>query len=137
MPLVFAHNEVNLSDGSYADILGERYEYPRSYRNLIQPGERFVYYRGGRRRKGTRQTPVYLGTGIVGKVTQVNNTLFRCTIENFAPFKQPVPFKNVDGKYFEPEANNRKAVGFYFQTGVRQIDENAYQAIVKAGRVGS
>jgi hypothetical protein len=132
MPLVFAQNEVNVSDNSYADVLGESYEYPARYRNAIQPGERFVYYRGGRRTTGSREVPVYLGAGTVGDVTEVGDR-FRCTIHNYTPFEDPVPFKDADGKYLEPEANNRKAVGFYFEPGVRTIDEDAYHAICKAG----
>ena len=37
MPLVFAQNEVSLSDKEYADVLDKSYEYPSRYRNLIQP----------------------------------------------------------------------------------------------------
>jgi hypothetical protein len=132
MPLVFAQNEANLSDISYADVLGESYEYPARYRFLIQPGERFVYYRGGRRTHGPRETPVYLGAGTVGGVTEIGER-FRCSIENYKPFKRPVPFKDAKGRYREPEANNRKAVGFYYEPGVRTIDQNTYDAICRAG----
>lgn len=133
MPLVLTQNEVNLSDDSYADVLGERYEYPFKYKNVITSGERFVYYRGGRRKKGARELPVYLGTGVIGNIVPVSTELFQCTIENFMPFARPLPFKDDSGKYREPEANNRKAVGFYFQLGVRYIDDESYQAIVGAG----
>ena len=43
MPLVFAHNEENLSDKDYADIVGEVYEFPLNYKGMVQPGEQFVY----------------------------------------------------------------------------------------------
>jgi hypothetical protein len=135
MPLVFAQNEVSLSDLSYADVMGESYEYPARYKGLVQPGEQFVYYRGGRRTRGPRVTPVYLGAGIVGHVTEVGDR-FRCSIRDFKPFTNPLAFKDAKGLYREPEANNRRAVGFYFQTGVRTIDQAAYDAICKAGARG-
>jgi hypothetical protein len=101
----------------------------------VQPGERFVYYRGGRRTHGPRVTPVYLGAGMVGHISEVGGR-FRCTICDFKPFTNPPPFKDANGLYREPEANNRRAVGFYFQTGVRTIDQAAYDAICKAGEHG-
>jgi len=131
MPLVFTQNEVSLSEIDYADDLGKSYEYPSRYRKLIQVGERFVYYRGRRRADGSSQTPSYLGIGTVGEIREVGDRL-RCTVEHYQPFKNPVPFK-LGGVYREPEANERSAVGFYFQVGVRPIDEASYDAIVVAG----
>ncbi len=131
MPLVFTQNEVSLPEIDYADDLGKSYEYPSRYRKLIQVGERFVYYRGRRRADGSSQTPSYLGIGTVGEIREVGDRL-RCTVEHYQPFKNPVPFK-LGGVYREPEANERSAVGFYFQVGVRPIDDASYDAIAVAG----
>lgn len=131
MPLVFTQNEVNLSEHDYADVLGETYEYPSNYRNLIQPGEQFVYYRGRRRASGGSTTPSYLGVGIVSEVSHVGDR-FRCSITNFRQFTPPLPFKTGDG-YLEPEANTRSPVGFYFQTGVRRLDQDAFDRICALG----
>lgn len=131
MPLVLTQNEVNLSDLEYADVLGETYEYPARYRTLILPGEQFVYYRGRRRADGSTTTPAYLGTGVISRVSQIGDR-YRCTITNYQPFDAPVGFK--DGQtYREPAANSRKAVGFYFQVGVRALDQAAFDAICRAG----
>ncbi|PXW31277.1 UNVERIFIED_CONTAM: uncharacterized protein DUF3883 [Williamsia faeni] len=131
MPLVLTQNEVNLSNLEYADVLGETYEYPARYRTLILPGEQFVYYRGRRRADGSTTTPSYLGTGVVSTVNEIGDR-YRCTITNYQPFEKPVGFK--DGQtYREPPANSRKAVGFYFQVGVRSLDQIAYDAICRAG----
>ena len=59
MPLVFTQNEVNLTNIDYADVVGEVYEFPTKYRNIVEPGEQFVYYRGRRRAGGSSQTPEY------------------------------------------------------------------------------
>lgn len=56
----------------------------------------------------------------------------RHTVVDYQPFAKPVPFK-VDGIYREPEANQRTAIGFYFQVGVRPLDQKAFDAIVKSG----
>ncbi|MEV8195623.1 DUF3883 domain-containing protein [Rhodococcus pyridinivorans] len=131
MPLVFTQNEANLSEYEYADVLGESYEYPSRYRNLIQPGEQFIYYRGRRRAAGRSQTPVYFGTGIVGEITSYGDR-YRCTILQYQPFETPVEFK--DGvSYREPAANSHGSVGFFFQNGVRSIDQDSFDAICQIG----
>jgi hypothetical protein len=131
MPLVFTQNEVSVAEIDYADVLGKVYEYPPRYRTLIQPGERFVYYRGRRRADGSSQTPSYLGCGTVGKITEIGERL-RCTVVDYQEFKHPVLFKVCD-IYREPDANQRKAIGFYFQVGVRSIDQRAFDKILAAG----
>ena len=131
MPLVFTQNDVSLADIDYADELGKVYEYPSRYCKLIQPGELFVYYRSRRRADGSSQTPAYIGCGAVGEITDLGER-FKCTVLDYRPFPEPLPFK-LDNAYREPEANKRKAVGFYFQVGVRLIDQNAYDAIINAG----
>ncbi len=120
MPLVFTQNEINLTD-----------EFPNKYLKIIQPGEQFVYYRGKRRADGSIDTPAYLGTGIVGSVFPVGER-FQCSITNYQPFEPPVPFKEGT-LYVEPTANTRKAVGFYFQEGVRKLDQPAFDAICTRG----
>ena len=131
MPLVFTQNDVSVAEIEYTDVLGEVYEYPARYRTLIQPGEAFVYYRGRRRADGSSQTPSYLGCGIVGNIAEFGDR-FRCTIEEYRPFKRPVPFKSGDF-YREPEANNRTAIGFYYQVGVRPIDQRSFDEICEVG----
>jgi hypothetical protein len=131
LPLVLTQNDVSVAEIDYADVLGKVYEYPSRYRKLIQPGERFVYYRGRRRADGSSQTPTYLGCGTIGKITEIGDR-FRCTVENYQEFKHPVLFR-VGDSYREPEANQRRAVGFYFQVGVRPIDQRAFDKILAAG----
>ncbi|QZS52664.1 DUF3883 domain-containing protein [Rhodococcus opacus] len=131
MPLVFTQNEANLSEHEYADVLGESYEYPRKYRKLIQRGEQFVYYRGRRRAAGGSRTPAYFGTGIVGEITSYGDR-YRCTILEYQPFQAPVEFKDGES-YREPSANSHASVGFFFQSGVRPIDQGSFDAICQVG----
>lgn len=131
MPLVFTQNEINLADVEYGDVLGELYEFPSQYINIVKPGEQFVYYRGKRRADGSIGTPNYFGTGIVGAVNTVGER-YQCSITNYQPFDPPVPFR-IGDLYLEPTANTRKAVGFYFQQGVRKLDQIAFDAICAIG----
>ncbi len=66
MPLVFAENEETESGITYQDRTGVSYQYPRAYRRIIRSGERFVYYKGRRKRGGGRAPQVYFGVGLVG-----------------------------------------------------------------------
>lgn len=135
MPLVFAHNEENLSDKDYADIVGEVYEFPLNYKGLVQPGEQFVYYRGRRRPDGPSEPQVYFGTGLVGPVYP-SGERFQCLITNYQPFNPEVPFKK-DGSYREPGATKYhlagKPPGKFFTNGVRPIDQMSFDAICEDG----
>src|ERR1041384_3835193 len=119
MPLVFAESEVTAAGISYADHTGSSYQYPNRYRRAIQPGERFVYYKGRRRRDGTRATQIYFGTGVVGRseVDSGHPDRLICEVLDYHPFSKPVPFKDEGGMYFESGADRRG----YFQPGVRTI----------------
>lgn len=131
MPLAITQNEVNLSEHSYADVLGETYEYPSKYKSLIQPGEQIVYYRGKRRISGGDVTPSYLGVALVSDV-QLAGDLWRCSITDFRPFDPPLPFKTAD-HYLEPAANSAEYKGLYFQDAVRLLDQTAFDAICESG----
>lgn len=132
MPLVLTQNEVTESGHDYGDVLGVSYEYPQRYRNLISAGERFVYYRGRRTTIGPTQPQVYLGTGIIGPISPSSTEgLLTCLIEEYRPFRQPVPFKLGDD-YLEAGAGKfGRRAGLYFRNGVRWISEREYLAILE------
>jgi hypothetical protein len=131
--LVFAMNDSSESSIEYADIAFEAYEYPAQYRKKIQPGRPFVYYRGRRRVGGGRQPQVYLGTGIVGDIREsATPGRLICQVLDPDEFVEPLPFKNDDGTYLEPGGSRSG----YFQQGVREIPEDAFQRIVALGGGG-
>ncbi len=135
-PLVLVENEAT-AGGHYdhwADITGERYQYPNQYRKKIQPGRRFIYYRGSRRTDGGRGTPEYFGQGVIGEVRldqdvpsgeSKSGRRWSCDVVDYQPFAEPVAFR-IDGKHFEDIPKNRWGVA------VREISEDAYSAIVQA-----
>lgn len=133
MPIVLTQNEATESGHTYADVLGRHYEYPLRYRNLIRPGERFVYYRGRRTRSGGTRPQVYLGSGVIGptRPSGLEGRLV-CDIEDYVPFPSSVPFKDAGG-YLEPGAMSYAKVGLFFRTGVRAIDEASFLRILQLG----
>jgi hypothetical protein len=128
--LVFASNPTTSSGHQYADIVGVQYEYPRTYRNQIQPGRRFAYYRS---REGAVQ-PYYWGTGIVGDVRPSEHPdRLICAVLDYQEFEQPVPFRDPSGDYLEPGG----AVRGYYQRGVRTIPDAVFDRIVEFGSAAS
>lgn len=130
MPLVLAESEATESGIRYEDRTGVEYQFPRMYLRLMQPGERFVYYRGRKRESGGRVPQVYFGTGIIGPVRpdplHPNRSL--CEILDYVAFEAPVFFKRGPSDYLESGGERR---GF-FQRGVRTISEADFAMIVAA-----
>lgn len=133
MPLILTQNERSESPVVYDDHLGISYEYPPRYQSLIDEGERFIYYRGKLRADGTRQTPHYFGTGVIGQIKK-NGELYSCEVLSYQPFNPVVPFK-IAGRYLEPGANTRppRQVGLHYRPGVRWIDQGSFDAICRNG----
>ncbi|HEX8994675.1 MAG TPA: hypothetical protein VF812_01450 [Ktedonobacterales bacterium] len=128
MPLVLTINESTASGHKYDDKPGISYEYPVMYRNVIQTGDQFVYYRGSRGKNDERIIPAYLGMGVIGKITaspHVSDCLV-CEIVNYQPFRIALPFKDSEDRPFEPGG---EAGGRFYQKGVRTITEEAFVRI--------
>jgi len=135
MPLVFAENEATESGISYDDRTGISYQYPGRYRSAIQPGERFVYYRGRRSKDGRRMPQVYFGSGVVGNTFRdpKHPERFICEVLDYRAFAVAVSFKNVRGEYFETGADRRG----YFQPGVRVISEDDFKRIIQSAQTNA
>lgn len=128
MPLVLTINESTASGHKYNDKLGISYEYPAMYRNTIQSGELFVYYRGSRGRNDERITPAYLGIGVIAKIaaSQIVSDCFVCEIADYQPFSIALPFKDSEERPFEPGG---EAGGRFYQKGVRKITVETFARI--------
>jgi hypothetical protein len=126
-------NDSSESSIEYADIPYVSYEYPARYRKRIQPGRRFIYYRGRRRVGGGRQPQVYLGAGIIGDIRE-SDTPDRliCQILDGEEFLVSLPFKDEHGIHLEPGGSRSG----YFQQGVREIPEDAFQRILGLAGAG-
>ena len=128
MPLILASNDATESGISYDDRTGVSYEYPSRYRKIIVPGERFIYYRGRRRKDGGRQPQVYFGRGVIGTIgpSSIPGRLV-CQIVDFERFPRPVPFRGKNG-HLEPGGSRSG----YYQPGVRPITDETYSEICGA-----
>lgn len=131
--LVLVQNERTLDDAhDYGDVEGERYHYPNQYKNKVQPGLPFVYYRGVRRAGPRRAEPEYFGIGRVGRVWRDDRIpasepkrswRWFCDVEDYRPFPHPVPFR-ANGQHLEDIPHN------HWGTGVRRLPLRTLQRIV-------
>jgi len=123
-PLVLVSNRQTASGHSYADRTGESYEFPTRYRNQIQPGSPFVYYRS---REGLEQ-PHYFGAGVIGPVqaSRTDPTRLECEILDYRPFERAIPFRAASGHYLEVNGARKG----YYQPGVRRITEDELTGIL-------
>lgn len=128
MPLILAENEATESGIEYADKTGIQYQYPKQYKNRIQPGERFIYYRGRKTSEKSRAPQVYFGSGIIGDVSEDPEGTGRliCSILDYSPFEKPIPFKIGKDDYLESGGSRRG----YYQQGVRKVSEEDFQRIL-------
>ena len=73
---------------------------------------------------------MYLGAGIIGQVRESGRDTDRlvCDIEDWEAFPEPLFFKDSSGRYYEPGGDQG---GFYWQPGVRLLDDAVYERIVR------
>lgn len=135
--LVLVENEVTMGHeyDFWADDTGVQYHFPNVYRNRVQTGLPFIYYRGVRRQGNKRGPAGYFGTGTVGEIRpdpdQPHGTPNRLrrwyrAVDDYVPFVMPVPAKVGQAPY-EPISG---ALGW--RTGVREISQAVYEAILTA-----
>ena len=134
MPLVLVQNE-RTAGGAYEhwkDVTGGQYHFPNQYKNRMVVGTPFVYYRGARRAGGTRGTPEYFGCGVIGEVWRDDevpesnpkrNWAWFCQIDDYVPFRVPVPAK-FDNEFIERIPPN------FWGVGARQLPADAYDRIL-------
>lgn len=140
--LVLVENEVTVG-GQYdfwADDTGVQYQYPNQYRNRVQSGLSFVYYRGVRRGGGTRGTAEYFGVGVIGEIwsdpsqgpqASAHSRRWYCSIEEYVEFDKPVPAKRNG----IPLESIKAAMGW--RTGVREITSDVFNQIIQLAGIKS
>ena len=99
----------------YQDETGKRYQFPLNYKNIIIPGEFFIYYRGLRKKDGKRRKAVeYFGFGIIDNVfkneelsKQRGKEVWDCTLREYEQFLEPVIAKEDGEGIYEKISNNQ------------------------------
>lgn len=107
--LVLAENEATAGGFDWNDVTGERYQFPKNYRNTVRPGMPFVYYSGTRKAAGGRKEAHYFGHGLIGDVYPDPDTVhlkksewkWLADIVNYTRFNLDVPLRRKDGSYVE------------------------------------
>lgn len=137
--LVLAENESTAGGFNWNDITGERYQFPKNYRNKIRPGMPFVYYSGTRNATGGRKDAHYFGHGLIGDVYPDPDTVhltrsawkWLADIVNYTPFNVDVSIRGKDNLYVE--LGRAVAARNYWGVGVRPITKDRFDAIVSVG----
>lgn len=135
MPIVLVQNDRTVGGryDSWEDSTGETYHYPNQYRNLVVPGEPFIYYRGVRAPGSKRRSePEYFGCGIVRSVWRDESIpaerpkrtwKWYCSLTDYTAFQQPVSWKVQDQRIEQIPQN-------LFGNGVRRISAEVYRQIL-------
>jgi len=129
VPLVLATGAPTASGHSYADEPGVRHVYPQVYRRLMQPGARFVYYRGRRATALGVPGPGYFGCGVLGSSHDAPDGQLVSEILDCVEFTALVGVRNSDGRYFEEAADRNPN---YWRRGVRHVEEHVFDEILSA-----
>lgn len=128
--VVLAEND----DSKWDDKTGERYHFPKMYRKHLNPGMRFVYYKG-KLKSGNKQfssqrlsnMPHYFGIGRISEITPDIDGHFYATLTDFQKFDHAVLAKK-DGNYYEEIPERQKSN--YWRPSVRPISEEIFADIV-------
>lgn len=129
MPIILS-SKVDV-ESDYDDILFEKYHYPKSYRNQIRSGDKFIYYQGDRRKKTNRY---YFGFGIIGKIEcSSDGEYFYAYILNGRLFQNKVPIYDPKGGYYESTnySSVRQKEIPAWRNSIRKLSNEAFDKIME------
>ena len=133
MHLVLVENDVS----AWQDETGVKYHFPKKYARLIQPGNQFVYYKGGVKDKAfstkrLSDDPHYFGAGVIGKVypdlKSGKGDLF-ATIDGYRVFSDAVNFKDENDYIEAPDIVKPTN---HWRDAVRQISKDTFMRITSS-----
>lgn len=127
-------------ESNWDDVKGIQYHFPSKYLKIIPEGTKVIYYKGKLRNKNYENERIskeahYFALAEIGIVTlDQESKTFIATINNYTPFNIPIPIKNDQNKYYEPEADEFKALGknYFWQNAVRKLTEENYNTIIRS-----
>lgn len=117
MHAIIAENDVS----QWNDETGVKYHFPNTYKRILQPGTKVIYYKSGVKH--------YFGYAVIGDVYQdeENSKNYYAEIVDYIPFFSPIKFKTNEGEYFEdPKKSN------HWRNGVRKISEERFNKILES-----
>lgn len=116
MHAILAENDVS----QWNDETGVKYHFPNTYKRILQPGTKVIYYKGGVKH--------YFGYAVIGDVYQdeENSKNYYAEIVDYIPFVSPIKFKTTNGEYFENAEKSN-----HWRNGVRNISEERFDHIIE------
>ena len=133
---IIADNEIRKSVYFYDNLTGDHYTFPHKYKSWLKEGTIVIYYKS-KRQKGEHRGRLsedahYFGVARIDDVYYLskegNNNMYVAQITGYVPFKKAVPFRKDNGRHYERDATSWDIQSW--RNGVRQIDEDIYQAIL-------
>jgi putative restriction endonuclease len=131
---------VQNDESKWDDIKGDLYNYPSTYRAILGPGCRVIYYKGKMRNPAFTPHRLssdahYFGIGVVGESIidpdSPRNERY-CEILEYQEFEVTVATKEGD-EYLEPIPESKKKN--YWRFGVRAISKQTYERILSKAKI--
>lgn len=125
---------VEPDESKWDDETGVRYNFPKNYKGKLQPGTKFIYYKGKLqneqyRNKRESVDPYYFGVGVVGEIYPNENKKneYYSDLLAYEEFESSVPAK-IDGEFLEeiPESQETD----FWRNSVRWISEERFNLIL-------
>lgn len=140
---------VEMDKSKWNDKPGKEYHFPKRYVEMLKPGTRVVYYKGGKRGKGAEKVkdqnkkplspkPHYFAIGTIGSIypdPKGEDGEQYAVIINFQPFTKALLAKKADS-YFEDIPEHHK-LNYWRSGGVRPITEEIFETIVEHAELGA
>ncbi|MDB4285526.1 HNH endonuclease [bacterium] len=126
---------VQNDESDWDDVKGDLYHYPATYKAILTPGCRIVYYKGQMRdqtylKERLSPQPHYFGVGVVGESILDPNSTKKdryCEILEYQEFEEAVLAKN-GGVYLEDIPKTK--VSNYWRFGVRDVSREVFDRII-------
>jgi hypothetical protein len=125
------------TDSTYEDIPFSRYHFPRTYKNQVREGDRFLYHQGNQGPQLHKR--YYFGYGVVGEIypdPEKPGSLY-AELLDARPLPQKVSAYRSPGAFFESIAYDsvRKSLLPNWRQSVRPISQAAFETILEKGGV--
>lgn len=122
---------------TYEDVLFSRYHFPKSYKNQVREGDRFLYYQGNQGPQLHKR--YYFGYGVVGEIypdPEKPGSLY-AELLDANPLPQNVSAYQSPGSFFESIGYDtvRKSLLPNWRQSVRPISQASFETILTKGGV--
>lgn len=126
---------VQNDESKWDDVKGDLYNYPSTYKNILTPGCKAIYYKSKIKNQSFLKNrlspePHYFGVGTIGESILDSDSIkkeYYCEVLGFHEFEEAVPIK-INNEYLEQIPESK--ISNYWRFGVREIDKGTYENIL-------